>query len=195
MSKRLSIRPFLSKKPWKNIFDHYDAGTHEWVKVAGYQIDVWDPISQKRVRLKEHVDYKASKALLERWTELANMGKFEEIVHSTKVGVDSLLALFNRWSKESSQPTFHREIPLSPETIRRTGVAVKGYLKALRASAEADVRLRHITPQAVEKYCQVRLAGGVSRSGINADLRSLKALLNWGVTKSLLRENPFNKVQ
>ena len=151
MSKRLSIRPFLSKKSWKNIFDHYDAGTHSWAKVAGYQIDVWDPISQKRVRLRERVDYKAAKALYERWTELANMGKFEEIVHSTKVGVDSLLALFARWSKEVSQPTFHREVPLASETIRRTGVAVKSYLKALRASAEADVRLRHITHPRLSK--------------------------------------------
>ena len=195
MPKRRPIRPFFSTKPWKNIHDHYDSKAHQWVKCAGFEIDVWEPLTQKRIRLKEKIGYKGAKALYQRWTELATMGRFEEIVHSQKVGVSSLTDLLEKWSREVSQPTYRREIPLSPETIRRTKVAVRGYQKAMKGSQGATVPVRDITPAQIEKYCQLRLAGGVSRAGINSDLGSLKALFNWGVFNNLLSENPFLAVK
>jgi len=47
----------------------------------------------------------------------------------------------------------------------------------------------------IEKFIRVRLAQGVSKSGINADCRQLAALFGWGKKKEFFDENPFKRVE
>ena len=52
-----------------------------------------------------------------------------------------------------------------------------------------------VTPNKIERFIKARLNQGRKRGGINADLRTLKALFSWALRKEIISENPFMKVE
>ncbi|MCH8838205.1 MAG: tyrosine-type recombinase/integrase [Candidatus Marinimicrobia bacterium] len=195
MPKQSPIIPVISKKDWKNKFEHWDADAKRWIRCAGYRIDIWDPLTKSRYRFTEHVDYKTALMLHRQWQDAAARGKFGKIARTKKSGVVNLMDLFNSWKKEVAGSTFYRDEPLSPETIRRTSVAIKAFNLALGIGEERSIQLKQITLTKIEKFIRVRLAQGVSKAGVNADNRQLRALLGWGKKKEFLDENPFRRVE
>ncbi len=191
MPKHLPIRPVFSQKRWKNHYEYWDEKNQQWTKCSGFQIDIWEPTSQQRFRITEHVDYQSAKQLYHEWQDLALRGEFEPIARAKKEKVNTIADLSSKWIDTVSKPTYYREIPLSPETIRRTGTAIRALCKTVRGTEDSQLRLKDITPTMLDRFCRMRLDCGVSREGINADLRQLRALINWGRKQGLLERDPF----
>ncbi|MCH7521096.1 MAG: hypothetical protein IIB42_05265, partial [Candidatus Marinimicrobia bacterium] len=61
MAKKLPIRPVISKKPHKNVYDYWDVERQLWAKCAGFDIHFWDSITQTKVRRRIKADYDAAK--------------------------------------------------------------------------------------------------------------------------------------
>ena len=161
MPKQSPVIPVISKKDWKNKFEHWDTDAKRWIRCAGYRIDIWDPISKSRSRFTEHVDYKTATTLHKRWQDAAARGEFGKIARTKKGGVETLMDLFDAWRKDVSGITFYRDEPLSPETIRRTSVAIKAFNQTLDIREEHSIKLSQITLTKIEKFSHVRLERGV----------------------------------
>ena len=187
MPKHPAMRPIYSKKAAKNVYDYWDAKAQRHTKCAGFQIDIRDNTSGKRIRRNIKADYQTAKATYDELRDLmrdANVSVPTLIKHSK---VRTLGDLLRTYERAKSEPSLKNRQVRSPLTIERVKVAVKGFQGAFGG----DPELKSITPAKIERYIQIRLDQGRKRGGINTDLRMLKALFNWALKRDYVAANPF----
>ena len=191
MPKRPPIRPIFSEKPNKNVYDYWDAKTQQMIKCAGFQIDIRDNTSGKRIRRNIKADYQTAKAAYDELREMvqdANVSVPTLIKHSKVRTLGDLLRVYER---AKSDPSLKNRQVRSPLTIERVKVSVKGF----RGAFGGDPELKSITSAKIERYIKIRLDQGRKHGGINTDLRMLKALFNWALKREYVVANPFLAVE
>lgn len=191
MPKRLPIRPIFSKKPSKNIYEWWDPKAQRYVKCAGFEIDLWDNASGTRLRRRVKADYQTAKENHRELAKLVQDGNESLPALIKRDKVRTLGNLLNRYEKAKSEPSLKNRQVRSPLTVKRTQVAVRGFIRALGG----DPTLRSITPSTIERYISRCVDSGRKRGGINANLRTLKALFNWATKRDYLPSNPFKPVE
>ena len=71
------IKPVISKVSKRNIYEYFDSNLNTNIKVCGFDIDVYDNISQERVRKRIKADFKTVKIYVN--------GLEDDINYSTKM--------------------------------------------------------------------------------------------------------------
>ncbi len=79
---------------------------------------------------------------------------------------------------------------LKPGSLARYDVA----LRMLMADLGGNTLLRSITARRLQQWAGQRLAAGVSRAGVNADLRHVRGALNWAAEAGMLQRAPRVKL-
>ena len=191
MPKKRTIRPLISKKSRRNIYDYSDPETKKQFKVYGFELELWDPDSQTRIRRVIKADYQAAKIAYDHLQELIEDANESVPTLLKRNEVRTLGDLYAKYEKASrSESAQEKRRRRSPLTIRRKGFAVATFRKTLGA----DPELKAIKPALIERFIQKREEGGFQHGGINADLRSLRALFSWGVRRDYVPSNPFKKI-
>ena len=190
MAKRLPIRPVISRKANKNVHEYWDFQAQVWIKCAGFDIHLWDSITQTKVKRRIKADYEAAKLALQDMLRVQQEVNTPLPIYIKRQQVRTISDLFERYRRVKSEPSLRNRQTRSPLTVERTRAAVK----ALNTTMDGDLKLSAITPAKIEAYIKRRLETGHSKGGINVDLRTLKALFSWGVKRDYLDTNPFVKV-
>ena len=114
--------------------------------------------------------------------ELAKRGVLDKLAHldPSRRTIGELHSEFLRIRAGSMQKT----------SLRRYDVA----LRALMQSLGSNYLLRSITAKIINEWISARLAEGVSRAGVNSDLRHIKSALNQAVEWDWLEKPPKIKM-
>ena len=190
MAKKLPIRPVISKKPYKNVYDYWDSERQIWIKCVGLDIHLWDNLTQTLVRRRIKADYDAAKLAYDDLLRIQREAIIPLPLYIKRHQVQTISDLFEKYRTAKSEPSLRHRQTCSPLTIERTRTAVK----ALNTTMNADLKLSAITPAKIETYIKRRTETGHTKGGINVDLRTLKALFSWGVKKEYLDSNPLAQV-
>ena len=96
------IKPVISNVRKRNIFDYFDPLLNTQIKVCGFDIDIYDNISQKRVRKRIKADYKTVIIYI---TNLENKINSPDSVNIYENSVPhlNLSSLLNGFLKEKGQ--------------------------------------------------------------------------------------------
>ncbi len=191
MRKHLPIRPKISKNPRLNIYDFWDERRQQYGKCYGFELDFYDGISGTRIRRTVRADYRTAQA------------NYRELMEQFKEGQDSLPLLIQRadaltneelfesFARANSEPSLRNRQVRSPLTIKRTRSAVTAFQSAF----DYAVKVVDVTPAKIELFIKYRISQGRKPGGINADLRTLKALFSWALRKGTISDNPYMKVE
>ena len=190
MAKKLPIRPVISKKPHKNVYDYWDSDHRLWVKCAGFEIRLWDSVTQTPIKRRIKADFETTKLACKEMLQIQQDNTIPLPTYVKRQEVQSLSELLQRYQRAKSELSLRNRQPRSPLTIERTRAAVNAFNKTMGG----ETRLDRITPARIELYIKRRKDTDHSEGGINTDLRTLKALFSWGVKRDYLDANPFTKV-
>ena len=190
MAKKLPIRPVISKKPRKNIYDYWDLEQQVWIKCAGFDIHLWDSLTQTQVKRRIKADFEAAKMAFNDMSSVREKGVVSLPNYIRRRSVSTIWDLFNHYTNAKSEPSLRHRQTRSPLTIERTRAAVNAFATTLGG----NLQISTITPSKIEGYIKSRLDTNHTPGGINVDLRTLKALFSWGLKKDYLTSNPFLKV-
>lgn len=111
-----------------------------------------------------------------------------------KAGLEEKLARL-----DPSRLTLGRFIPqylserkghIKPKSLARYDVS----LRMLKAGLGENCLLRSITTRKLQQWSGQRLVAGVSRAGVNADLRHIRGALNWSAEVGMLKVAPKVKL-
>ena len=190
MAKRLPIRPVISQKPYKNVYDYWDSSHRKWEKCSGFDIHLWDSLTQCQVKRRIKADFEAAKHAYQDMVRIRDEGIIPLPIHVKRQSVTTIRDLYEKYSRAKSSPSLRHRQTRSPLTIERTRAAVKAFTTTLGE----NLQVRTITPSKIEAYIKRRMETGHTKGGVNVDLRTLKALFSWGVKRDYLDTNPFVKV-
>lgn len=190
MAKKLPIRPVISKKSHKNVYNYWDSDHRKWVKCAGFDIHLWDSLTQSQVKRRIKADFEAAKHAYQDMVRIRDEGIIPLPIYIRRQSVKTIWDLYEKYSRAKSEPSLRHRQTRSPLTIERTRAAVKAFVTTLKGNPQ----VRTITPGRVEVYIKHRKDTGHTEGGIDTDLRTLKALFSWGIRKDYLDSNPFTKV-
>ncbi len=191
MAKRSPIRPIYSKKPVKNVYDYWDAKALSKTKCAGFVIDLSDAATGTRTKRHIRADYHAAKKFYEELRAVQREGNLSLPSLLKRKNLSNLGELLKRYEKAKSEPSLRKRQIRSPLTVKRTQVAVRGFMRALGR----DPVLESITTEVIERFIRKQVEAGRKKNGINADLRTLKALFNWAHRKEIISRNPFAGIE
>ncbi len=190
MAKKLPIRPVISKKPRKNIYDYWDVDQQVWIKCSGFDIYLWDSLTQSLVKRRVKADFESAKIAHQDMIQVREKGALSLPTYVKRQSVITIWDLYKKYAKAKSEPSLRNRQTRSPLTIERTRAAVNAFSITL----DDNPQISQITPSKIEGYIKRRLDTNHTHGGINVDLRTLKALFSWGVKKDYLTSNPFLKV-
>lgn len=116
------------------------------------------------------------------------------VLEMEKAGLEDKLARL-----DPSRLTLGRFIPqylserkghIKPNSLNRYDVS----LRMLKAGLGENCLLRSITTRKLQQWAGQRLVAGVSRAGVNADLRHIRGALNWAAEVGMLKAAPKVKM-
>ena len=180
------IKPVISNVRKRNIFDYFDPLLNTQIKVCGFDIDIYDNISQKRVRKRIKADYKTVIIYI---TNLENKINSPDSVNIYENSVPhlNLSSLLNGFLKEKGQESDRVGKGLTKNSLRRYETAVNSMYKFFNC----DIQLSKLNEGQIENWIKDRKENKLSVNTINSYLKHYKSLFNWGVRKGIINSNPF----
>lgn len=183
----MSINYYKSKIPSKNRIEHEDNKTQTIIKVAGFEVYVWDSISQRRFRKKYKSDYKTVQMIEKKIKTAIKNGDFDFVDTFLVSKPKTVGDLFVRFKREKMKESDRVGSGVTAKTIKR-------YKNATESFVGMKTPIAMITTRWIEQQIQRRLKKGIRKQSVNTELRHVKALLNWSVKHDLVDTNPFEKI-
>lgn len=196
MKETSSIRPVVSKKSWKNVFDYCNPTNQKTVKVAAFDIDINDSLQGLRIRKRIKADFKTVKIIINEIKTAIQQGDSDRVDLLSGKKARTLLDLYKAYGHEKKRDTGRVGSGISEKTLARYEVAMKSLLPKAARNDEGlkSLLISKITISWIETRLHQRVKEGVSLHTINSDLRHLKALFNWGMKNGYVGSNPFKYI-
>jgi len=185
-----NIKPYISKIAKKNVYEYKDNKMKTSIKVAGFDISMYDPIRQERIRKRYRADYQTVMMIVDQINKAINsceLDKIDELIGVKAKTLGELFAAFKIYKKSNENRV---GLGASDSTIKRYRVAARSLTSELNPDING-LKVSLITQRWIERKLKERVDAGKSLNTINSDITHLKSLFKWGVEHQYLKSNPF----
>lgn len=188
-----NIIPVYSTKTKKNIYDYYDTEKRTTTKVAGFNIDVYDPMRGTRIRKRYKADYRTVELIVEGIKRAIHNNEPKVVDKLSGVKARTLDDLYRAFCNNKLRLANRVGNGISEQTLKRYLVALKSMVKT-ESECIAQLNISRITTDWIENRLQRRLKNGLSMRTLNTDITHLKAIFKWGVENRYFDNNPFDNI-